>query len=121
MANKSGVRYGREDIDRLVMQTDKHREKLKEVGLIDHAGRLVDPQPQTAPPEPVTHKGYCLHCKKSVDALTDKVEDTKQGASHVSGKCPTCGTGVHTFHKKADGKKLQDALDKNKALTGGSR
>lgn len=114
-----GLKYSRNDIDGMIRDTVVHRKKLHEVGLIDHFGRPVPPPKPQEQVEPVTHDGYCLKCKTKVKALTEKVEDTKTGSSHVSGKCPTCGTGVHTFHKKAEGDKLKSALESNRAMTGG--
>jgi DNA-directed RNA polymerase subunit RPC12/RpoP len=68
----------------------------------------------------VTHKGYCMKCKTKVDAVTERVDDNPNGSMHARGKCSTCGTGVHSFHSAADGQKLRDALESNRALTGGT-
>lgn len=114
-----GLKYSRNDIDGMIRDTVAHRKKLHEVGLIDHFGRPVPPPKPQEQVEPVTHSAHCLKCKKKTDTFTEKVEDTKTGGKHASGKCSVCGTKTYAFMTKQDGQKLQESLESNRAMTGG--
>ncbi len=114
------LKHTPDTLDAAIRSTHEHRKKLIGMGLIDHLGKAVQPQASAVAPEPITHRGHCLKCKTKRDAITEKVEPTKNGAHHVSGKCTVCGTSLHTFMNKEDGQKLKDAMQSNMATTGGT-
>lgn len=107
-------------MDEMIRTVAKHRGKLMKQGHIDHFGQIVRPQAQeAAQPEPVTHDSYCLKCKGKKKVETKKVEVHSNGAHRAVGPCPDCGTETHAMKSADEGKKLKDALESNRAYTGG--
>lgn len=100
------------DMDAMIRVTQKHRSNLVAAGHIDHFGRAVTPPAPSAAaaPEPVTHEGYCLKHGKKVKVQTESVVDHSNGAKRAVGKCPECGTPVHTLMSAAKGQQLSDLL-----------
>lgn len=101
-----GFRYGVEHVDeglRIMAQLRQHAIKNQMLPAMITTSAQQGPLPEPVP----THDGYCLGCKATVKGVPTKGEKTaKNGARHLFGDCPTCGTGVHTFaaKEKADGK-----------------
>jgi hypothetical protein len=107
-------------MDAMIESTAQHRQALIKAGHIDHFGQRVQQQTAGAAgpaPTPVTHDGYCMKCKTRRTVNTEGVLPTKNKAHRAHGKCPVCGTGVHTFKSAADGKQMADALQSNLAFT----
>lgn len=113
------IRYTAETMDALIHQSHKYKQSLRKSGHLDKFSNPVQPQtPGAQKPEPVTHDAYCLKCRTKRTVETEKVEKHTNGAGRAVGKCPNCGTMTHAMKSGADAKKLQDALEANRAQTG---